>query len=137
MIFPSGQNGGQFNFHSKNQFKRKNLRWHHITLLIVIISSVIPENLVPLTKSEQSGPKSAHISAPLFWKQLKKKGLIFVVQLPINIMRILSVQVAAIIPGFSFPTIFLSFIFRISPPRLCYFSNKMDAKNLKFSDSKT
>ena len=29
--------------------------------IIVIISSVIPENLVPLTKSEQSGPKSAHI----------------------------------------------------------------------------
>ena len=32
---------------------------HHI--LIVIISSVVPENLVLLTKSEQSGPKSAHI----------------------------------------------------------------------------
>ena len=31
-----------------------------------------------------------------------KKCLIFVVRLPINIMRILSVQVAAIIPGFSF-----------------------------------
>ena len=30
-------------------------------ILIVIISSVIPENLVPLTKSEQSVPKSAHI----------------------------------------------------------------------------
>ena len=30
-------------------------------ILIVIISSVIPENLVLLTKSEQSGPKSAHI----------------------------------------------------------------------------
>ena len=40
-------------------------------ILIVIISSVIPENLVLLTKSEQSGPKSARIcptisSAPLF-----------------------------------------------------------------------
>ena len=30
-------------------------------ILIVIISSVIPENLVLLTKSEQSGPNSAHI----------------------------------------------------------------------------
>ena len=30
-------------------------------ILIVIISSVIPENLVLLTKSEQSSPKSAHI----------------------------------------------------------------------------
>ena len=29
--------------------------------LIVIIGSVIPENLVLLTKSEQFGPKSAHI----------------------------------------------------------------------------
>ena len=31
MIFTSGQNGGKFNFHSKNQFNRKNLRWQHIT----------------------------------------------------------------------------------------------------------
>ena len=30
-------------------------------ILIVIISSVIPEHLVLLTKIEQSGPKSAHI----------------------------------------------------------------------------
>ena len=30
-------------------------------ILKVIIISVIPENLVLLTKSEQSGPKSAHI----------------------------------------------------------------------------
>ena len=30
-------------------------------ILIVITSSVIPENLVLFTKSEQSGPKSAHI----------------------------------------------------------------------------
>ena len=30
-------------------------------ILIVIISSVIPENLVLLTESERSGPKSAHI----------------------------------------------------------------------------
>ena len=30
-------------------------------ILIDINSSVIPENLVLLTKSEQSGPKSAHI----------------------------------------------------------------------------
>ena len=30
-------------------------------ILIVIISSVIPENLVLLTETEQSGPKSAHI----------------------------------------------------------------------------
>ena len=35
-------------------------------ILIVIISSVIPENLVLLTKSEQSGPKSAHIR-PTIW----------------------------------------------------------------------
>ena len=26
-----GHNGDQFSFHSKNQFNRKNLRWHHIT----------------------------------------------------------------------------------------------------------
>ena len=30
-------------------------------ILIVMISSIIPEILVLLTKSEQSGPKSAHI----------------------------------------------------------------------------
>ena len=30
-------------------------------ILIVMISSIIPENLVLLTKSEQFGPKSAHI----------------------------------------------------------------------------
>ena len=30
-------------------------------ILIVIIISAIPENLVLLTKNEQSGPKSAHI----------------------------------------------------------------------------
>ena len=30
-------------------------------ILIIIIISVIPENLVLLTKSEQSGSKSAHI----------------------------------------------------------------------------
>ena len=30
-------------------------------ILIVIISSVVPDNLVLLTKSEQSGPKSAHM----------------------------------------------------------------------------
>ena len=35
-------------------------------ILIVIISSVIPENLVLLTKSEHSGPKSAHIYVPLY-----------------------------------------------------------------------
>ena len=34
-------------------------------ILIVIISSVIPENLVLLTKCEHSGPKSAHIR-PLY-----------------------------------------------------------------------
>ena len=56
MIFTSGQNGGQFNFHSKNQFA---MPPYHI--LIVIISSVILENLALLTKSEQSGPKPAHI----------------------------------------------------------------------------
>ena len=41
-------------------------------ILIVIISSVIPENLVLLTKSEQSGPKSAHI------RPTNKKKVIFV-----------------------------------------------------------
>ena len=39
-------------------------------ILIVIISSVIPENLVLLTKSEQSGPKSAHI-LPTIREQIK------------------------------------------------------------------
>ena len=32
-----------------------------MTIKIVIISSVIPENLVLLTKIEHSGPKSVHI----------------------------------------------------------------------------
>ena len=41
-------------------------------ILIVIISSVIPENLVLLTKSEQSGPESAHICPTNF-----KKGTFF------------------------------------------------------------
>ena len=39
-------------------------------ILIVIISSVIPENLVLLTKSEQSDPKyvkSAHIRPTIFF----------------------------------------------------------------------
>ena len=36
-------------------------------ILIVIISSVIPENLVLLTKSEQSGPKSAQIHPTNFF----------------------------------------------------------------------
>ena len=36
-------------------------------ILIVIISSVIPENLVLLTKSEQSGPKSAQIRPTNFF----------------------------------------------------------------------
>ena len=35
-------------------------------ILIVMISSVIPENLVLLLKSEQSGPKSAHIHPTIF-----------------------------------------------------------------------
>ena len=35
--------------------------------LIVIISSVIPENLVLLTKSEQSGPKTAHIRPTILY----------------------------------------------------------------------
>ena len=35
----------------------------------------------------------------IFGSNLPKKSLIFVVQLPINIMRILSVQVAAKIPA--------------------------------------
>ena len=45
-------------------------------ILIVIISSVIPENLVLLTKSEQSGPKSAHIRPTirtLMVQQIAKK----------------------------------------------------------------
>ena len=40
-------------------------------ILIVMISSVIPENWVPLTKSEQFGPKSAHIIRPTI-SHLKK-----------------------------------------------------------------
>ena len=40
-------------------------------ILIVIISSVIPENLVLLTKSEQSGPKSAHIRPTICTKLSK------------------------------------------------------------------
>ena len=36
-------------------------------ILIVIISSVIPENLVLLTKSEQSRPKSAQIRPTNFF----------------------------------------------------------------------
>ena len=43
-------------------------------ILIVIISSVIPENLVLLTKSEQSGPKSAHIR-PTSDDRMKDKEL--------------------------------------------------------------
>ena len=46
-------------FTPKTSLTEKNLRWHHNT--IVMISSIIPEILVLLTKSEQSGPKSAHI----------------------------------------------------------------------------
>ena len=41
-------------------------------ILIVIISSVIPENLVLLTKSEQSGPKSAHIRPTILNLTLNK-----------------------------------------------------------------
>ena len=44
-------------------------------ILIVIISSVIPENLVLLTKSEQSGPKSAHICPTINNKSRKKQFL--------------------------------------------------------------
>ena len=36
-------------------------------ILIVIISSVIPENLVLLTKNEQSGPKSSHIRPTILY----------------------------------------------------------------------
>ena len=47
-------------FTSKNSLTGKfAMAAYHI--LIVIISSVIPENLVLLTESERSGPKSAHI----------------------------------------------------------------------------
>ena len=42
--------------------------------LIVIIGSVIPENLVLLTKSEQFGPKSAHIR-PTKWKNWSSTSL--------------------------------------------------------------
>ena len=38
---------------------------------IVVISSVIPENLVLLTKSEQFGPKSAHIRPTI--KQIRAR----------------------------------------------------------------
>ena len=40
-------------------------------ILKVIISSLIPENLVLLTKSEQSGPKSAHIRSTICTKLSK------------------------------------------------------------------
>ena len=48
-------------------------------ILIVIISSVIPENLVLLTKSEQSGPKSAHIrptNMPVYIQDLRDHNTI-------------------------------------------------------------
>ena len=46
-------------------------------ILIVIISSVIPENLVLLTKSEQSGPKSALIRPGVIVNVIDPKSCIF------------------------------------------------------------
>ena len=46
-------------------------------ILIVIISSVIPENLVFLTKSEQSCPKSAHIRPTIKATGFPFGGIIF------------------------------------------------------------
>ena len=40
--------------------------------LIVIIGSVIPENLVLFTKSEQFGPKSAHICPTIIHEAINK-----------------------------------------------------------------
>ena len=45
-------------------------------ILIVIISSVIPENLVLLTKSEQSGPKSAPIRPTISNSSCKRTTLV-------------------------------------------------------------
>ena len=61
MIFTSGQNGRQFNFSLQKPVQQAKFAMAPYHILIVIISYVIPENLVLLTKSEQSGPKSAHI----------------------------------------------------------------------------
>ena len=83
MIFTSGQNGGQFNFHSKNQFA---MPPYHI--LIVIISSVILENLALLTKSEQSGPKPAHIrptTLAISHIQQARVEMLFYIKRPQNI----------------------------------------------------
>ena len=58
-------------------------------ILIVIISSVIPENLVLLTKSEQSGPKSAHI-CPTSSQNVESVELGFQIQIVSGILDSLS-----------------------------------------------
>ena len=54
-------------------------------ILIVIISSVIPENSVLLTKSEQSGPKSAHIRPTFLKAQFKYVVAEFAVTKLVNV----------------------------------------------------
>ena len=54
-------------------------------ILIVIISSVIPENLVLLTKSEQSGLKSAHIRPTFLKAQFKYVVAEFAVTKLVNV----------------------------------------------------
>ena len=56
-------------------------------ILIVIISSVIPENLVLLTKSEQSGPKSAHICPTI--GLILSHTVLFLSTLPILFSKVL------------------------------------------------
>ena len=94
MIFTSSQNGGQFRFHSKNQFNRKKFAMAPYHILIVMISSIIPEILVLLTKSEQSGPKSAHIRPTkptaqqnfgLFGQTIRWVGLAYVNQIYLTV----------------------------------------------------
>ena len=66
-------------FTPKTSLTEKKLRWHHITYLIVMISSVIPEILVLYTIFEQFGPKSAHISPT------KTRNVSAVCQLPASV----------------------------------------------------
>ena len=93
----------------------------HSKLLNVLVDSVLNSlydlvsvNMVTIARARSLQVKIQLLQVnDLFDKDFKsytvflviiypKKCLIFVVRLPINIMRILSVQVAAIIPGFSF-----------------------------------
>ena len=62
-------------------------------ILIVIISSVIPENLVFLTKSEQSGPKSAHIRPTFLKAQFKYVVAEFAVTKLVNVFDACSLSI--------------------------------------------